>query len=226
MPTSGSPAAPISPARCSARYSSAGSPTGSGASGCSSSLYLVATAATALAWDVWSFVLFRFLTGAGIGGEYTAINSTIQELIPARYRGWTDLVINGSFWIGAALGAAARGVKLGNPNGARALRGKQGRQQGSRGLDQGAWKIGRLTRARVGSGWIVAARGLPLTSPGAIEGRLDVLRVECTKVTARVAITFTGNAKGDPMGLWPAARLSSGRGLVQRTILRRAREWW
>src|SRR5258705_4996363 len=69
-------------------------------------LYLVATAATALSWDVFSFALFRFLTGAGIGGEYTAINSTIQEVIPARYRGWTDLVINGSFWIGAALGAA------------------------------------------------------------------------------------------------------------------------
>src|SRR5882724_1888472 len=45
--------------------------------------------------------------GAGIGGEYTAINSTIQELVPARYRGWTDLVINGSFWIGAAMGAVA-----------------------------------------------------------------------------------------------------------------------
>ena len=75
-------------------------------------VYLVATAATALAWDIWSFMLFRFLTGAGIGGEYTAINSTIQELIPARYRGWTDLVINGSFWIGAALGAAGSIVLL------------------------------------------------------------------------------------------------------------------
>ena len=68
-------------------------------------LYLTATAATALSWSVASYALFRFLTGAGIGGEYTAINSTIQELVPARYRGWTDLVINGSFWIGAALGA-------------------------------------------------------------------------------------------------------------------------
>jgi MFS family permease len=56
--------------------------------------------------------LFRFLTGAGIGGEYTAINSTIQELVPARYRGWTDLVINGSFWIGAALGAGSAIVLL------------------------------------------------------------------------------------------------------------------
>ena len=68
-------------------------------------LYLAATAATGLSWDIWSFCVFRFLTGAGIGGEYTAINSTIQELVPARIRGWTDLVINGSFWIGAALGS-------------------------------------------------------------------------------------------------------------------------
>jgi MFS family permease len=75
-------------------------------------VYLVATAATALSWNVWSFALFRFLTGAGIGGEYTAINSTIQELVPARYRGWTDLVINGSFWIGAALGAIGSIVLL------------------------------------------------------------------------------------------------------------------
>jgi MFS family permease len=75
-------------------------------------VYLVATAATALSWDFWSFMLFRFVTGAGIGGEYTAINSTIQELIPARYRGFTDLVINGSFWIGAAIGAAAAIILL------------------------------------------------------------------------------------------------------------------
>ncbi|TQI73413.1 putative MFS family arabinose efflux permease [Bosea sp. AK1] len=68
-------------------------------------VYLSATAATAFSWNVTSFILFRFLTGMGIGGEYTAINSTIQELVPARVRGWTDLVINGSFWIGAALGA-------------------------------------------------------------------------------------------------------------------------
>lgn len=75
-------------------------------------VYLVATAATAFAWDFPSFVLFRFLTGAGIGGEYTAIASTIQEFVPARYRGWTDLIINGSFWIGAALGAAGSIVLL------------------------------------------------------------------------------------------------------------------
>jgi MFS family permease len=75
-------------------------------------VYLVATVATAASWNLWSFALFRFLTGAGIGGEYAAINSTIQELVPARVRGWTDLVINGSFWIGAAMGAAGSIVLL------------------------------------------------------------------------------------------------------------------
>src|SRR5579884_1492008 len=75
-------------------------------------LYLTATAATSLSLNIEMFALFRFLTGAGIGGEYTAINSTIQELVPARYRGWTDLVINGSFWIGAALGASAAIILL------------------------------------------------------------------------------------------------------------------
>jgi MFS family permease len=75
-------------------------------------VYLVATAMTAVSWSFWSFILFRFFTGAGIGGEYAAINSTIQELIPARVRGWNDLVVNGSFWIGAALGALGAIVLL------------------------------------------------------------------------------------------------------------------
>ena len=78
-------------------------------------VYLVATAATAFSWDFYSFLLFRFLTGAGIGGEYSAINSAIQELIPARLRGRIDLAINGSFWIGAA-GGALLSVWLLDPN--------------------------------------------------------------------------------------------------------------
>ncbi|TWI50972.1 putative MFS family arabinose efflux permease [Pseudomonas duriflava] len=75
-------------------------------------VYVGATFLTAFSWNLWSFMLFRFLTGAGIGGEYTAINSTIQEFTPARYRGWVDLTINGSFWIGAALGAMGSIVLL------------------------------------------------------------------------------------------------------------------
>jgi MFS family permease len=78
-------------------------------------VYLVATAATAFSWNFESFLFFRFLTGAGIGGEYSAINSAIQELIPARLRGRTDLAINGSFWVGAAAGALVS-VPLLDPN--------------------------------------------------------------------------------------------------------------
>jgi MFS family permease len=75
-------------------------------------VYLLGAAATAASWDLWSFAFFRFVTGAGIGGEYSAINSAIQELIPARRRGWTDLVINGGFWVGAAFGGAGALILL------------------------------------------------------------------------------------------------------------------
>ncbi|GAA1756364.1 MFS transporter [Luedemannella helvata] len=68
-------------------------------------VYLVATAMTALSFDAWWFFLFRFLTGFGIGGEYAAINSAIDELIPARFRGRVDIVINGTYWFGAFAGA-------------------------------------------------------------------------------------------------------------------------
>jgi MFS family permease len=77
-------------------------------------IYLVCTAMSGLAASFGWFALFRFLTGAGIGGEYSAISSAIQELTPARCRGRTDLVVNGSFWLGAALGALAATVLL-NP---------------------------------------------------------------------------------------------------------------
>jgi MFS family permease len=75
-------------------------------------VYLVATIATGFSWNFASFLLFRFITGAGIGGEYGAVNSAIQELIPARRRGYTDLAVNGSFWIGAAMGGLASIVVL------------------------------------------------------------------------------------------------------------------
>lgn len=75
-------------------------------------VYLLATAGTAFAWDFASYAALRFITGMGIGGEYAAINSAIQELVPARYRGRTDLAINGSFWLGAMLGSAGATVLL------------------------------------------------------------------------------------------------------------------
>jgi MFS family permease len=75
-------------------------------------VYLIGTALSAFSWNFWSYAFFRALTGAGIGGEYAAINSAIDELIPARVRGRVDLIINGSYWVGAALGAAATLVLL------------------------------------------------------------------------------------------------------------------
>src|SRR6202789_1509711 len=70
-------------------------------------VYLSGVLLSALAWDFWSFAVFRMITGLGIGGEYAAVNSAIDELIPAKYRGRIDLVVNGSFWLCAAAGALA-----------------------------------------------------------------------------------------------------------------------
>ena len=75
-------------------------------------LYLTATGATGLSWNFASFTFFRMLTGAGIGGEYAAINSAVDELIPARVRGHVDLLINSTFWIGAALGSVTSLILL------------------------------------------------------------------------------------------------------------------
>ena len=78
-------------------------------------VYLIGTALSAFSWNFASYAFFRALTGAGIGGEYAAINSAIDELIPARVRGRVDLMINGSYWIGAALGSGATVIVL-DPN--------------------------------------------------------------------------------------------------------------
>jgi MFS family permease len=75
-------------------------------------VYLLGTAASAFAWNYWSYAFFRTITGTGIGGEYAAINSAIDELIPARLRGQVNLSINATYWIGAALGSAATIVLL------------------------------------------------------------------------------------------------------------------
>ena len=70
-------------------------------------LYIAGVAFSAFAWNFWSLAAFRFLTGLGIGGEYAAINSAIDELMPARLRGRIALIVNGSFWGGAAIGSLA-----------------------------------------------------------------------------------------------------------------------
>jgi MFS family permease len=78
-------------------------------------IYLLGVGLTAFSWNLYSFALFRFITGTGIGGEYSAVNSAIDELIPARLRGKVDLIVNGSYWLGAAAGAASTVILL-NPH--------------------------------------------------------------------------------------------------------------
>ncbi len=78
-------------------------------------VYLVGTVLTAFSMNLTWYLACRFLTGAGIGGEYAAINSAIDELIPARYRGRIDITINGSYWLGAA-GGALLTIPLTDPN--------------------------------------------------------------------------------------------------------------
>jgi MFS family permease len=155
-------------------------------------VYLTATAATALSWSVASYALFRFLTGAGIGGEYTAINSTIQELVPARYRGWTDLVINGSFWIGAAVGAISAIVLL-DPH--------------LIGPDLG-WRLAYLTGACLGLVVFVMRMWIP-ESPRwlMIHGRPD----QANAIVADIERSATGHAQ-DPVQdqlqhAWPKIKL-------------------
>jgi MFS family permease len=75
-------------------------------------VYLAGVLLTAVSWDFWSFAAFRVLTGMGIGGEYAAVNSAIDELMPSKYRGRVDIIVNGSFWVGAAAGAAATPILL------------------------------------------------------------------------------------------------------------------
>ena len=153
-------------------------------------LYLTATAATACSWSVASYALFRFLTGAGIGGEYTAINSTIQELVPARYRGWTDLVINGSFWIGAAMGAVSAIILL-DPH--------------LIGPDWG-WRLAYLTGACLGLIVFVMRMWIP-ESPRwlVIHGHPD----EANAIVENIERSVTGHTQGqDPhQHAWPKMKL-------------------
>ena len=151
-------------------------------------LYLVATAATAFSWNLASYTLFRFLTGAGIGGEYTAINSTIQELVPARYRGWTDLVINGSFWIGAAMGAVAAIVLL---------------DPALFGPDIG-WRLAFFSGAALGLVVFVMRLWIP-ESPRwlMIHGRPE----EARAIVADIERSVVGSVQDKPREAWPKIRL-------------------
>ena len=166
-------------------------------------VYLIATGATALTWNLWTFALCRFFTGAGIGGEYAAINSTIQELVPARVRGWTDLVINGSFWVGAALGAAGSVVLL-DPEGDRS-----GNRLAARFPHRRRARSGCLLHADVAAGKSALADD---AWPRAEAERI----VDDIESRYRPAITDRGAAAAGPAALaQPYAAARSGARLVR-----------
>jgi MFS family permease len=108
-------------------------------------VYILATVATAGAFNAWYLFAARFFTGAGIGGEYSAINSAIDELIPARVRGRVDLIINGSFWVGSMAGSAAAILLL---------------NKALLPADVG-WRIAFLIGALLGLGVLLLRRSLP-----------------------------------------------------------------
>ncbi|MFL5870229.1 MAG: MFS transporter [Solirubrobacterales bacterium] len=109
------------------------------------SLYLLATVSTAFTTAALPFLICRFFTGAGIGGEYSAINSAIDEMIPARARGRVDLIINGSFWLGAVIGGLVSLILL---------------REALFALDLG-WRLSFALGASLGLGILFLRRNLP-----------------------------------------------------------------
>ncbi|MBZ6380056.1 MFS transporter [Pacificimonas aurantium] len=168
-------------------------------------LYLLATAATAFSWDLASLAAFRFLTGAGIGGEYSAINSAIQELVPARRRGWTDLVINGSFWIGAAMASGLSLLLLDERLFAADL----------------GWRLAFFGGAVIGLVIIVLRRFLP-ESPRwlALHGRADEAERIVSEIESRIEASGHELAPVDPNAQVATPRRSTPLGEVFRTLFR------
>jgi MFS family permease len=171
-------------------------------------IYLGGTMLTAFSWDFASLCLFRAITGFGIGGEYAAINSAIDELIPARVRGRVNLVINGSFWLGAIVGSAATVVLL-DPSIFQ--------------VDVG-WRVGFAIGASLGVVVLFARRFIP-ESPRwlAIHGYRDRAESALAEIEARVEHA-TGTRLPAPqhtLAIQPRAR--TGLALVFETMFARYR---
>jgi len=169
-------------------------------------IYLAGTLATAFSWDFWSMAACRVITGFGIGGEYAAINSAIDELIPARVRGQVNLFINGSYWVGAATGSAATLILL---------------DPAFLPIDLG-WRLGFGIGAVLGLLVLFARRHVP-ESPRwlTIHGRHDHAEEVVRAIEARVARSAGATPAGPPLAsllIHPQERVSLG--LVMRTMFR------
>src|SRR6185312_15070406 len=162
----------------------------------------VATVATAFAFAPWYFFLARFVTGAGIGGEYAAINSAIDELIPARVRGQVDLRINGSYWLGSAVGAGGALVLLDTSNFAANV----------------GWRLAFGIGALLGILVLLVRRNVP-ESPRwlFIHGRDDEAEQSVAKIEAEVQ-RQTGQPLPEPQG--PPLRIRQRETISFREIAR------
>jgi MFS family permease len=164
-------------------------------------IYLLGVLASAFAWNFWSFALFRAITGAGIGGEYSAINSAIDELIPARLRGRIDLLVNGSFWLGALAGSGAALFLL------------SGKLVG---IDLG-WRLGFGIGAVLGCGILYLRRFVPESPRWSItHGR----EAEAKRVIQEIEQRTGGNLLPPKGTLKIHPRRSFGFGMIMRAVFR------
>ena len=168
-------------------------------------VYLLGTLLTAFSWDIWSFAFFRLVTGSGIGGEYAAISSAIDELIPAAFRGRVNLFVNGSYWLGAAVGSLSTLIIL-DPQ---FLSPKLG------------WRVGFATGAVVGLFILLLRRHVP-ESPRWLMTHGDQADAEAVMQGIETSVEkSTGCAlpepKQKPLTIRP--RRSFGFGVVARTML-------
>ena len=172
-------------------------------------VYLGGTLLTAFSWNIWSFAFFRFVTGSGIGGEYAAISSAIDELIPAAFRGRVNLLVNGSYWLGAAFGSLSTLIIL-NPQ---LLPQKVG------------WRLGFASGALLGVFILLLRRHVPesprwLMTHGDEADAERVMRGIESQVEQSTGERLNKPGK-QPMTIHP--RKSIGFGVVARTMLSKYR---
>ncbi len=175
------------------------------------SLYVGATAMTAAAWSFASFAAFRALTGAGIGGESAAVNSAIDELVPARVRGRADLAINSTYWLGTILGASLTLALLHAPLPSKTP----------------VWRLAFLIGAILGSAILFLRNHLP-ESPRwlLLHGRVDEASAVVTSIERHVAKSRARSGRSTPPAIparqqWLEAKGSVTFGVIVREFARR-----